>query len=730
MAEVKKRRILSSDYDDMCDQIKKELDRRRGLKSRKNHETLWHEVDRQVRMEPMERTSDDPEEKWRSALELGDLSTACEVLSADVLRLMFPQDRAWLQPHIEIDMDRLSVREEVETDQPLSEKEQREIQKKADSELRAFMTQQMSDFGFRDRVELSVKEALKHGSFVAEVLWNENQQYKMQGVFESVAAPVWIPHSMWDCYPETMELGTDLLYKGSMIIVDQKDPNWIVRQENYINLKKFQQNTTDMKSPIERITWYGDITVNRKGENLFFPNMRIRICSDTVIEAIPMNNISIIYGGYDRVDVKDPYFMSPLVKNSPNHKLTTIIANRFLDNVELKLDPPLVYNGNDAKLIQQGGPKMIPGYKSPTKGGTQDFKAVDVGDPSWAISAMQFMKSETQVGTGVNAPRAGGQRQADRITATQIEQEAQGGEIRTVDFLGKMEKGVRSYCYIHHELNRDKLKKYYFYNPEMGMKDFDSIEKKDLPKRVHFEIVGSKAVLMERRRSAMTFEVTNFALANPVTAPLVNEVEVLKQMYQDAGNKTPERFLKVGDEQDQTQFLLQQVQEKAEETIAQMQQEVQKVGQDLVKSEQENQSLSQQLKIRNERALSNEDALRNEIQALKAEMRRTSQFVEQLNKLKEEADRAEEAKEPPKVEQPKPEPVVVQKEMDLSNDEPPIVISKPVQEFQLERDQNGDLAKIVPIMDPSKQSFNIEQFTNGKSMTIITGDEPEAVENG
>ena len=88
--KVKSRRFLSTDYDFIADFIDKETEKRAGLKARKDHETLWTEVDRQVRMKPMVVLNEDPDDTWKSALELGDLSTASEVLSADVLRLIFP----------------------------------------------------------------------------------------------------------------------------------------------------------------------------------------------------------------------------------------------------------------------------------------------------------------------------------------------------------------------------------------------------------------------------------------------------------------------------------------------------------------------------------------------------------------------------------------------------------------------------------------------------------------
>ena len=693
----KKRRFLSSDYEYIADYVKQQLGERKGLKERARHEVLWKEVDRQVRMEPMERTSKDPDEEWRSALELGDLSTACEVLSADVLRLIFPQDRSWMQAHIQLEMERLAAREEIEFGEKPSKKMMRKIQTKADAELRALMTQQHTDFGMRARVELSVKEALKHGSFVAEILWQENQQYKMGGVFESAASPVWIPHSMWNCYPETLELGTDLMYSGSMIITSEKTGEWVMRQKNFINLKTFQGRNTKPSNPVEIMTYYGDITVKRRTDDIFLPNMRIRVAEGTVIQAEPMNNISIVFSGYDRIDVRDPYFMSPLVKYSPNQKLTTIIANRFLDNVELKLEPPVVYNGNDAMLVKQGGPRMYPGAKSPTKGGTQDFKQVDIGDPSWAIPAVQFFKSEIQEGTGVSSARSGAQRQADRVTATQIEQEAQGAEIRTIDFVGKIEKGIRAYLYIQHELNKDHLKKYMFYNSEMGMKDFDELSKEDLPRKVHFEIVGSKGVLMERRRSEATSAVTAFALSNEVTAGLVNAEAVLKQMYLDAGNKTPEMLLNIGDENDKLQREIAAVQAKADEIIQQMQQEMQKIGQDLVKSEQENIAGEQEMKLKNERWLTTENALREEIRALKAQMERTTDFLQDIGQIKDEKEKLEKLETEIKHQADLAKNDDSRETTEPKESAPSVVVNiEKGSGFKVKRDENGDMEELVP----------------------------------
>ncbi len=641
---VKKRRFLATDYDFIAEFITKEIQRREQLDHRKSHEILWKEVDRQVHMQAMAKLDvngrEDPDRSWESSLELGDLSTASEVLTADILRLIFPQDRSWMAAHADIEPKRLSTREEAAGNKPLDVSEVAELQKAADAELKAVMGQQHEDFGLRGRIELSTKESLHHGSFVAEAQWDEMQQYSMHGVFKSQAAPVWVPHSMWNCYPEPGELGVNLIYQGSMIIKSEKPLEWIKRQTRFINQKKLDNLTKDKKAPVKLVTYFGDLTIQRKGENVFLPNMKFIVADKrTVIFAEPNDNVTIIYGGYDRVDVRDPYFMSPIIKQSPNQTITTTIVNKFIDNIDLKLDPTVIYDGNDPMLIKMGGPKIGPGRQYPTKGGLQNFQQIDVGDPTWAVAAITYFDEKAQQGTGVSAARTGTSRQADRVTATQIEEEAASSEIRTIDFVGKMEKGIKAFLYIQHEMNRKKLKGYKFYNSEPGMPDFDKIDGKDLPVDVHFQVVGSKGLLTERKRSRATSEVTAFLLGNELTQDIPNLVENAKQMYADAGNKNPELLMNIPGENDKVQQAIAQVTQQFEEAIQELQAEVQRLGQELVKKEMELTNARDQLQLRNERAEGVEAALRDQIKILKANQKMQADYLGNLGKIKDEQDK-------------------------------------------------------------------------------------------
>ena len=135
-----------------------------------------------------------------------------------------------------------------------------------------------------------------------------------------------------------------------------------------------------------------------------------------------------------------------------------------------------------------------------------------------------------------------------------------------------MEVALRSYLYMQHMINVQEMDAYSFYDPEADDDDFIRWTKNDLPKEVHFEVVGARGVLGERQRSTMMTSVTAFASSNPLFQPLLETQELLVQMYQDAGVKNPERFVKRANVGDPAQLVVK---------LQQSQQIIQKLGQAL-----------------------------------------------------------------------------------------------------------------------------------------------------
>ena len=578
---IKKRKIRKSDWQKVEEFITKELDRRKQSPFRKAKETIWAEVDRQISMQPMKKYLPGGKEappSWHSAFELGELSKASEVITADVMRLMFPQSRTWMEAHVKPPMtvDPKTGKGVVAVDQAK--------QKKADGALRSLMVQQHLDFGLEARVELSVKEALHHGGFVCTVEWeHQNKVYDGQGL-ESLEAPVWEPHSMWNCYPDMSPsvIPGAIFYGGSMMITSYM-PRYKVLQlsgDGYMNIdpnkiKKRQNKNKDVDTEdVELLTYYGDLVIERDDGAIFLPNSKCVTANGTVIyyRANPLPFPEVIYAGYERQDVRDPYYTSPIEKNSPMQKLATVLANKFVDIVSMHAEPPIQYDGNDHYLVQNGGLNLWPGGQTPTKGSGK-FQEIKIGDPKAALDGLQLALMKLEEGTSVNAIRSGG-RQSDRKTAHEVEKTSQGAEVRTVDFVGKLEaQGLRPFLYMQHELNQKYLKRYSFYCSEKGLPDFLTITKAELPKVVHFEVVGSKGILGEERRAQQMTAVTAFLLGNPITAPLVNVVPVMVDMYEDAGVKGAEEYVKSDQGQipPQVRMQLQQMEEVIKELQAKLQ---------------------------------------------------------------------------------------------------------------------------------------------------------------
>lgn len=583
---VKNRKIQKTDWLQIESFVKDEHKRRKELPSRKMHEKIWTEVDRQISMQPMIRVDQSgkkTEPAWHHTIELGELTRALEVLKADVRRMAFPNNRSWFDPHSEIppELDEVTGVRAVNALK----------QKQVDGRLRSLMVQQHQDFGFKARFDLCVNEALCHGSFVAEVVWDSATKVHDGSGVEFFSAPTLIPHSMWNCFPDTSPsvIGTDMFYRGSMIIVSYK-PLYLLKdealgREGWMNLGKIKKRQNKNKDgdteDIELVTYYGDCEIKRQDGHIYLPNSKVVIANDTIVYYGPIDTPypPILFSGYERLDVRDPYYVSPITKLSPMQKFTTICVNQFLNAVALQTEPPIQYNGNDQNLVAMGGPSIAPGMLYPTKTG-QTWSTLETGDPRWALEASQMGMQQIQMGTGVDAQRAGSADATNDKTATEIRRTSQAGQIRTVDFVDKLEnQALRPFLYMQHDLNLKNMNNYSFFNSDMDAPDFARISNDELPKHVHFEIVGSKGVLGEEERAAKMTQVTAFASQNPLFAPLLNAPAILKEAYQDAGAKNPERFLKLEKQQDpmvsQLKQEMEQLQTEAQEAIQILRQQLQ-----------------------------------------------------------------------------------------------------------------------------------------------------------
>ena len=103
-------------------------------------------------------------------------------------------------------------------------------------------------------------------------------------------------------------------------------------------------------------------------------------------------------------------------------------------------------------------------------------------------------------------------------------------------------------------------------------------DKKQLPKAVHFEVVGARGVLGEEERSHKMAVTTAFLAGNPLFAPLLDPHTIALHMYSDAGIKNAEHLLKEENQDDPAQLKaqLQQATQILQKVGAELQQEKQK----------------------------------------------------------------------------------------------------------------------------------------------------------
>ncbi len=548
--DVKKRRITSKDFDRIEKFIENELDARKTSQFRKNHESQWKEIDRQIEMKPMQRL--DAAGKtvptgWHNVIELGELAKASEIITADVVRIAFSNEN-WLEAHVQLE-GKLNPQT---GEYVISE----DVQEKADGLLRALMLQQQKDFGFKARVKLSIKEALHHGSFVAEIRW-EDQLMNDGAKVKTVGAPVWVPHSMWNCYPDPSPsiIGTNLFYTGSMIIVEYM-PLWRLKRLSgkgwmpgrIARVKKEEHKDKDNDTQdVQLVKWFGDISLERQDGDIYLPNMKCILANGTLIYAEP-NELaypSVIFSGYERQDVRDPYYTSPIIKQSPMQKFTTVMANKFADAIDLRTEPPIEYDANDPDYVLNGGPQIHPGAKSATKSMGKGFKIVEIGDPQAAFAAVQFGFRQLQEGLGVSSLRQG-VATSDRQTATEAKLMEAGSEVRTIDFIGTIEhQGLRPWLYLQHAWNRKKLKEYHVYSNEMNTPDIVRFTSKEVDVEAHFDVVGAKGILGEKERQQKVAQTVAFLTSNPVFGPIIarNAERIAQDLLRDAGKKNPEEWI-------------------------------------------------------------------------------------------------------------------------------------------------------------------------------------------
>lgn len=612
------KRITQENWDQVEAFVNEQLDARKTAETRKDHERIWTEVDRQIKMKPMKRllpNGQEAKQSWHHAIELGELAVASEVIASDVMRIIFQQ--TWFQPHAEVQWPI-----DPKTGQAAVDDEKQSI---IDGLLRNLMAQQHKDFGLKARFRLSVKESLHHGGFCSEIRMEKQLLVRDGSKIAQVSAPVWVPYSMWNTYPDPSPsvIGTNMFYSGSMILCEYipyhklkeyaQGDGWMPKR-----LDKVEKRRENEGKDVELIKFKGDIYIDRSVDDIYLPNSEVILANGKLVYYAPseLDYANIIYSGYERQDVRDPYYTSPIIKLSPTHKIATIVANKFLDATALKTEPPVEYDANDPEYAANGGPVIAPGARTATRSLGQGMKPLDIGEPRYALDAYTLTLQQMKEGLGVSSNRAG-VRQADRETATAANLANQGAEVRTMEFVSQLEpQALLPFLYMQHDLNRRNLKEYSFYNDEMHTPDFMRITNKDIDGNAHFEVVGSRGLLgEEKRRTSLNSSVAFFS-GNPLFAPKLKTTEIMLDTLRDAGKKNPEDWVQAEEPQ-----LPPQVEAK----MKQMGQIIQQLQAELAKAKSGEQSKIMKLQLEQAKLKMANDEAMKQLQLEEAALRLEAQ---------------------------------------------------------------------------------------------------------
>jgi len=459
----KKRRFDKRDFLYIGNFIVEEKGRRKN--KRKDMETQWKEIDRQIAMTPKTefKRGKNGEIKegmaWMPEKELPLQAQTLETLCADARRQQFPDNGPWFRAH-SLMSDEYLRRVEF---QSLISGNENDVPIKINQDNADKLTEGVMGFVhetgnlFR-QIDTYNAEAFKYGTSVGRVRPVQKLTYveTARGMApESMILPMFFSCSIkntllddrpfyvlhegqfvgpaeisWKCQPiaDLMQAAK----KGSNDPYNE-DGGWMPGQLKGIDGGK--------DGNVEVIRWEGDLLVPRSStEDIFIPNAIVLVVvseSEPRIVRLAFRKkpwSSYVANPYHLEDVKSPYGTSPLMKGEPLQSAATEMFNRLMQAGILNTEPCIQYDPEDPYFVAEGGPVIEPRR---LWGSNSKIEVHQIGNPEALMQAYLTCVQHYYDVTGVNAPRLGAQT-VSHTTAYAKEVEAQRGQSRTVDYVSSM----------------------------------------------------------------------------------------------------------------------------------------------------------------------------------------------------------------------------------------------------------------------------------------------------
>jgi hypothetical protein len=515
-----KLKFSQEDFKDIAEFI---IDEHRTRKSkRKYREKVWKEIDRQLRMEPEVKYKKDSNgnriksKTWMPEMELPNQSQALEVLSADALRMMFPDSGDWFCAKALADRKFLEkfrdgsdliVNDDVDTPSVIT-------QENVDDYVQGWVEHGLRQFDHRRTWDLINTEVFKYGDGVGRARIAKKPSFLpvAQGTADNtrnipILAPVsiknvYLDESSYSLMADGLVLGPATIFhqiknvndiklaaqKGSK---DPKDENggWMPDLVNDLE--------GDKNDNIEYLEYEGDLVVSKSSGSIYIPNVIATVVigknGDSADQRLirfrfkKFSYSSYIHVPYQTEHVADPYSTSPLMKGEPIQRAGSECLNRFMQAAILNTEPIVQYSRDDQLFSANGGPLVVPGAQWETEGLITVHK---IGDPAAIQNGYLALLSQYSDVTGINAPRLGAQT-VSHTTAYAKDQEIERGQSRTVDYVRATLHGpMTQWMNMFYEMSVSSVEgTEQVYMDKYG--SFMNVSKEFLPEKVHFEVYGS-----------------------------------------------------------------------------------------------------------------------------------------------------------------------------------------------------------------------------------------------
>lgn len=553
------RQLTDNDLPKIAEQICVEYRERK--ERRKDLEKHWKEIDRQLRMEPelshKKTRGGDPAKgsEWLPEIELPLQAQTLEVLLGDVTRFKFPKGRDWFRCTAAMTDQYLQSYRSVETPIPGEKGPDLDqiTQENIDRIAQAIPSHFHRQYPFRQHVKRVDVEALKYGFGVGRVREVSKRMLghtvKQKTLTQKI--PMFLPCSAKTTYLD--DSAEAVMHEGQMIgpniiqckdrklddirLAAKGDESWIKSQ--------IERLTADKNGCVKLVELEGDIVYSTSRETIVARNVIVTAAfqegSDTMFGLVREQTTSestYIVFDYHHESADSIYATAPLMKGLPIQKMDSLVTSQLMASGQLKIQPPVSYDGDDAYFKSMGGPVVAPQAQWETIGDINVHDEVG-GDPSVFFAISQGFKQLYNDVTGGHPARLGAQTKS-HTTAFAKDAELSQGAVRTVDYTDDtLLDPMTRLLELEYRMGVRNWRKQLVYVEAWDT--YLELQKSHLPTEITWQALGAGATAEDQARMNQKLSAIQFAMQVDSFAvqlgrePRLDHGKIIDRVLEDAG---------------------------------------------------------------------------------------------------------------------------------------------------------------------------------------------------